>query len=164
MALIDPSVTPFVATFLLVFSIMYFLLQKSKITGEDNKNLNAVMAAAIAAFAASFQPLVAALQGFLPAAVIVLVIAFVLFFLKNTGKILMEGEDRQTVAAGLAVSLLLVGILWNDIVQFVSSLFPGGSPLGPSLPAFISPGNALWLVGIVIIILIFYIANKQPPA
>ena len=146
MSFIDSSLAPFIATFLFVFAVIYFLLDKSQIT--KNRNIDAVMALAIAFFAASFQPLVSALQGILPMAIVILAILFAIFFLRDAVDALAgKPENILTTAVELAVALALVGILWDDIKGL--------------LPSSVNPNNVLWIVGLVIIILIFYVVNKQ---
>ncbi|MBI4019097.1 MAG: hypothetical protein HY364_02490 [Candidatus Aenigmarchaeota archaeon] len=143
MAFIDPQMAPFVAAFLFVFAIIFFLLNKTKIA---ERNVNAVLALAMALFASLYEPLVIGLQEFLPVAVILIIIFFGIFFFKDlTGKL---GEhDMTTTGMGLAISLILLAILWDKITPF--------------LPKYLSTDNILWIIGIIVISMIFYVVHMQ---
>ncbi|MBS3054723.1 MAG: hypothetical protein J4431_04255 [Candidatus Aenigmarchaeota archaeon] len=143
MAFIDPQTAPFVAAFLFVFAIVFFLLNKTKIA---ERNVNAVLALAIALFASLYQPLVIGLQEFLPVAVILIIIFFGIFFFKDLAGKLGE-KDMTSTGMGLAVSLILLALLWDKITPF--------------LPKYLSTDNVLWIVGIAVIALIFYIVHMQ---
>lgn len=142
MAIFDTATTSFIATLLFTFAIIYFLLNKSKI---GDKNVNVILALAIAFFSASYEPLVTGLQSVLPIAIIILIIIFALFVLRDVSNKLTGKEILPTVAA-LATLLGVLAVIWNDVA--------------PLLP--VSSDNALYAVGLVIILLIFYLVYKQP--
>lgn len=147
MAFIDAQIVPYVATFLFVFAIFFFMLNKAKI---GQKNINVVLAAAIGIFSAAYQPLVDGLQEILPLAVIFIIILFALSLIRDMiGGI---GADSLPAASALAASLLLVAVLWDRI--------------SPLLPGFISPNNALWIIGIVMVAALLYVVytHGKPPA
>lgn len=141
---IDPTMLPFVAAFLLVFAIVFGVLSYVNILGGDRK-VNAIIALAFAIFAVLFEPFVFGLQTVLPFAVIGIVIIFFILFLK---KVFGGGDkiDAWPIATSLIFALLLLGIFWDRI--------------GLTLPG-IDSTNMLWLVGILIVLLIFYVAYQH---
>jgi hypothetical protein len=145
MPLLDPTITPIAATFLLTFGVFYFLLNKTNIF-EKQKNVIVILALAISVFAASYSPLVQGLQDIFPIAVMILLILTVLFFLKDVSEKLSANEIMPTAVA-LATSLALVAILWDRIM--------------PLLPFGLRSDNVLWAAGFIIIILLLYVINKQ---
>ncbi len=134
----------FMTTFLFVFAIIYALLLKAKVI--EYKNANIIIAAAIALFASLYQPLVNALQVFLPIAAIILVILFFIVFVKS----LIGGEeDAIPLLAVLVIALLLLGVFWGNIV----ALLP--------MPLWLASDAIIWIIGIVIILLIFLVVYKH---
>ncbi len=141
---LDPSLTPFFTTFLFVFAVVYGALGTAGVFKE--KGVNIIIALAFGLFAATYQPLVSALQQFLPIAAAIIVVLFFILLIK---KVFMgdkkEGKsqffDSLPVAIGLGLGLLLVGILWKDFAGY--------------LPYGISPVNALWLIVIIVVVILF---------
>ncbi len=133
----------FVASLLFVFAISYALLEKAKVI--ETKGANAVIALVIGFFAASFAPLSQFLQSILPIAAVLLVIAFFIEFVRK-----LVGNDKKDaipMATALVVSLALLGILWNRIA--------------PNLPAGIDATSLLWIIGTIIVIMIFYTVYRH---
>lgn len=145
---IDPAIIPFISTFLFVFAVVFGLLTIAK--GKEgplfNTRVNAIIALVFAAFSASYEPLVTALQQFIPFAAALLLVLFFFVFLKR----IFGGEkgkfDALPFVIVIGFLLLLIGIFWGDI---------GFSVFG------LSPTNVLWLIGIAIVISIFYAAYKH---
>lgn len=135
----------FVASLLFVFAISYALLEKSKVV--DVKGANIVIALVIGFFAASFAPLAQFLQSILPIAAVLLVIAFFIEFGRK-----MAGKEKDAIPMGVAliISLALLGVLWPRIA--------------PNLPAGTDPTQLLWIFGVVIVLLIFYLVYQHKQA
>ena len=142
--IIDPTLLPFIAAFLFVFAVVFGALSYANVLGGQRK-VNVIIALAFAIFAVLFEPFVASLQTVLPFAVIAIVIIFFILFLK---KVFGGGDkiDAWPIATSLIFALLLLGIFWG---QF-----------GFSLPG-LDPTNVLWLIGIIIVLLIFYVAYQH---
>jgi len=133
---------PQITSFLFVFAIIYALLIFTGIFAATRRAA-ALISIVIAFFSVMYSPLVLFLQELLPIASILLVFLFFIVFIKKL--FVREGAkvtDTLPLAVVLAISLLLVGVLWDRI--------------SVSLPAPLTPENMLWLIGIFIIILIFF--------
>ncbi len=149
LAFIDPATLPFVGAFIFVFAVVFGGLTYTGVLG-GNKNVNVLISIAFAIFAVLYEPFVASLQAYIPFAAVVMVIAFFILFLKKvsaTGS--GERSDAWPALALLAFAMILLGAFWDKI--------------GFSMPG-ISSENMLWLIGIAIIALIFWVAYKTPPA
>lgn len=150
---IDPTILPLLSTFLFVFAVVFGLLSIAK--GKDDKvlfknSVNVIIAIVFAAFAASYEPLVTALQQLIPLAAALLLVLFFFVFLKRLfGS--KEGQkfDALPFLVVIGFLLLLLGIFWDS--------------LGLSVPG-ISSSNMMWLIGIIIVIMIFFAAYKHSPA
>ncbi len=142
--ILDASMLPFITTFLFVFAIIYALLVKAKVI--ELKNANAIIAVAIALFA-SLQPwLVEIFQAFLPIAALILVLLFFVVFVRS----LIKGDgDVLPILAVLVIALLLLAAFWGRIVNMMP------------LPSWLGADSIVWIIGIVIILLIFLAAYRQ---
>jgi hypothetical protein len=143
---------PQITSFLFVFAIVYALLIFTGIFSATRRAA-ALLSIVIAFFAVMYSPLVSFLQDLLPLASIVLVVLFFIVFVKKL--FIKEGatsttRDSLPVVVLLAISLILIGIFWNEIAVY--------------LPFGLSSETMLWLVGILIIILIFLaVYSHNPP-
>ncbi|MBI4162146.1 MAG: hypothetical protein HY513_00555 [Candidatus Aenigmarchaeota archaeon] len=151
---LDPSLTPFFTTFLFVFAVVYGALGTAGVFKE--KGVNIIIALAFALFAATYPPLVSALQQFLPIAAGIIVVLFFFLLIKKvfSGK-KNEGQQAQLfdslpLAIGLGIGLLLVGILLPDFANY--------------LPHGLSLENALWLIAVIVVLALFlaFYRHKEP--
>jgi len=149
---IDATYTPYVATFVFVFAIMFGVLSFAKILGFD-KRINAAIAAVIAFFATSYEPFVVGMAEYMPViAAIFVVIFFIVFLKKIFGKDEKEkGKPSDMLPIGIALAFLLIvlAIMWDRIYGFV--------------PYGFDASNVLWIIGIIIIVIIFWVAYKHKP-
>lgn len=138
----DASYTPFAATFLLVFALVFGLLSVSKLL---DKRVNALLALAIALFSIFYTPLVVGLQEFMPIAAIFLIIVFFIVFLKKVfgGE---KGHAADLLPIVVVLALLLLVLTTIGAGQFVISWL---SSFG------FAPTDALFFVGLIIVLIIF---------
>src|SRR3989344_3351422 len=141
---IDPTLLPTIGAFIFVFAMVFGLLSYVK---KFNSALNLVIAGAFGFFAILYEPLVSGLMTFVPIAAIIFVVLFFFLILKEVfkGK---EGSKTEVfpLIVALALLLLVLGILWPTIGFEVAG---------------ISSTNILWIIGVVIVIVIFYAAYKH---
>jgi hypothetical protein len=142
---IDAMYVPYIAAFLFVFAIIFGVLNYAKVLGFS-RNVNAAVAAVIAFFATAYEPFVMGMQEYMPIiAAIFVVIFFVLFLKKIFGKDdKSKPRDSLPIALALAILLLVIGIFWDRISQYI--------------PLEFDASNALWIIGLIIIVAIFWIA------
>lgn len=149
---IPPDVMAFITSFLFVFAIVFALLIYSKIFKESRYAVAAI-AAVIGFIAAAYKPFSAILQLFIPWAAGLLVVLFFIVFIREIFK-KEPGKERDPWPAmvALAVSLLLVAAVGPELLR--------GFGLG-----MVGTETVLWIVGIIVILLIFWLALKrmQPP-
>lgn len=144
---LDPALTPYMATFLFVFAVVFGLLsfmgkgEEGKKGLSLGKKVNAILAIAFGLFSVLYEPLVQGLQKFLPIAVIFLLLIFGILFIK---KIFSHGKNKDTfpIVVTLAI-LLLTLIVLGDLVA-------------TALPTGLNPTDNLWIIGLAAIVLIFF--------
>lgn len=132
--------------FILIFTIIFAVLQKVRLFGDNSKNINIVIAILIAFFTIRAAPVVGLMNQFLPkVSAIVLVIMMLLLVLGIFG---ISGDSWTGWPFFAAVLLSILAVGWS-----VFSSIPG---LG-SLPTWIRLSSTdkgiLLLVGIMLIII-----------
>ena len=138
---------PQITAFLFMFALIYALLIYSRLFA-GTKNAAALISLVIAFFSIMYSPLVEYMQNIIPIAALILVF---LFFIVLVKRLVIEGEakkDAVPIAAILAAFLIVLGVTWDRI--------------GFAIPG-ISSENMLWIIGIVVIILIFLVAHSHTP-
>ncbi len=150
---IDPTILPFLSTFLFVFAVVFGLLSIAK--GKDDKvlfknSVNVIIAVVFAAFAVSYEPLVTTLQQVIPFAAALLLVLFFFVFLKRIfGSKQGQHFDALPFVVVIGFLLILLGLFWDSL---------GFSVLG------LSSSNVMWLLGILLVVVIFFAAYKHKPA
>jgi len=141
------TMLPLVSSFLFVFAIVYGLLATAGVMKQ--KNVNVIIALVFAFFSASYQPFVTAVQGIIPIMAIVLVFLFVFVFIKNIVYGREKGKkDALPIVVCLGIALILLGTFWDNIDMYFYQL--GFDPL-----------NILWILGILIVGMIFYFVYQH---
>jgi hypothetical protein len=108
-------VTNFVLPFLLVFFIAFAILEKSKLLGEDKKQLNALVAFVLGLIfvGAVFPKLVVSnLILFLTVAIIVVFIGLLLWGFLTGGEAKISGKAVKIVGGIVVVLAVVVALLW----------------------------------------------------
>jgi tellurite resistance protein TehA-like permease len=153
--LIDTAQIPYVATFLLVFAIVFGLLSTLKHEKKQHgkvvesaplfdKKVNAIISVVFALFAVLYEPLVSGLQEFMPFIATGLIVVFFIIFIKK----LFSGDENKKPADYLPIVVSIAVLL------FVLSAV--GSSLLDFLPAAVDRTQAMWVIGIALILIIFY--------
>ena len=159
---------------LLIFAIFYGILLKSGVLG-DNKQVNALVAFAVAFFVVATTPVVTALNNLIPAAsyLIVAVLLMLLlmgFFVKDINGI-VESKWVKLILAGLIVIVFLGVISYTSnipipgISQLVAFfLGQGGEVAVPGIPGIneetLMTFGAIALMGVVILGTMYYMTKN----
>ena len=157
---VDPALLSTGTSFLFVFAIVFGLLSFTKLfvqkdkegepKGKEPRMLYAIIAVVFAVVAVSYEPLVIFIQQILPPAIGLFIVVFFFAFLKEIFRKKKDKQEKhplQTLAI-LAILLILLGAFWNDITRITG------------VAAFISPDNLFVLIGVIIIIMLFYVVSK----
>mgnify|MGYP001557901860 CR=1 FL=1 len=148
---IASSMVPFLVSFLFVFALIFGLLSFTKMF---SKNVNVMIALGFAIFAITYEPLVLALEQYIPIGAGILVVVFFIAFIR---KALKGGEKKEgtgttpakhdmfPIALAAGIMLIVLGIVWNQI---------GGTFFG------LHPDTVLWIIGIIFVLMIFWAAYK----
>lgn len=137
--------------FILVFTIIFAVLQKVKIFGRESKNINVVVAILIAFFTIRAQPVIALINQFLPK--VSAMVLILMMFLLILGVFGTSAEGWTGWPFFLAVLGSIIGVGWS-----VYTSIPGIS--SSSLPTWLrfssTDKGLLLLVGIVLIIIVMF--------
>ncbi len=135
---------PFIFTFALVFGVLTI----SKVF-KDQKNVNAILALAIALFAVIYPPYITLLYEWLPYLCIIFIVIFVVLMLKN----LFVGEKGKKELEPTWPMLIAIAVLFLVFMTVYQSIpLPSGS--------FISSQDILLIVGIAFVVLILSVGAK----
>lgn len=107
---------------LLIFAIVYGILMKTGIFGDDSKNVSAIVSLAIAFFVVAATNIVEALQNLIPAASYLIVAALLIliimgFFFKDVGDGMF---GTSNVAKG--IMLLLIIVVFLGVIDVTSAV------------------------------------------
>lgn len=139
--------------FMLVFTIIFAILQKIKLFGADTKNINVVIAVIMAFFVVRVTSIVGIINQFLPkVSMIVLVLLMFLLILGIFGSGEAQGWTGWPFFVGMIGAVL--GIVWALVSSFPGMGGSGGGSLLPSWLVLSSQDKAILLaVGIFVLLL-----------
>lgn len=158
-----------VLPFLLVFAIVFAILEKTKVLGTETiegttytkKNLNAIIAFVISFFVVASTKLVAAINTAL--AHIVLLLLLVVFFLTLVGAFFKEEEGGFLEKGGWR-TLFMVIVFIGIILIFMNAL----DWLAPFKDFLVEHWDTNWVASLILVIVIilfmWYITKNQAPA
>lgn len=105
--LMGSFVQNYVLPFLLVFTIIFAILQKTKLLGEEKKQIDAIVALIIGLFLIAFpfaRNIIAVLMPYLAVAAVILLIFMLLFGFAS-------GKEKDVLPTGLKVTFgILIGV------------------------------------------------------
>lgn len=140
--------------FLLVFTLVFALMEKVKLFGEKRKNVH-VIVALVAGFLVVSQPdLVYLIQGFIPR--VSMTILIILMGLLVMGMFGLKGEKFEGWGLGVAVIIAVVAILWSLSAATSAYYWP--------LYDILTPQDIAWLIAIGVFILVMWLIVKEPKA
>src|SRR3989339_184508 len=168
------GVTLFISAFLLTFAVVFALLsfsgifahrdKQGNITEKADKRIFVMIAIVIGLVSASYEPFLDFVQNTLPLLAIGLIVLFILMFILrlfgfNPNK-QREGQpqdrDFWPPIVGIVIVLLAAAVSWSYF----------GPYLNRYLPTWISAESVVGIVAVLIVLLLFYYADKmgrQPP-
>jgi len=158
MALQDSSTTilstPFfvngILPFLLIFVLVYAVLQKSKILGEEKKQINALIALVVGLIAISFGNYVGVIVQLIPVLAVGLVIILVflllwgIVFINEDFK--MAGWVKWTFGGFAFVAVLIASLIFTGAWSYFKDYFSGNSSLFTNIVFLVIVGIAIAVV------------------
>ncbi|MBU2638885.1 MAG: hypothetical protein KJ955_07970 [Nanoarchaeota archaeon] len=145
--------------FMLVFTIMFAILQKVKLFGAETKNINVVVAVIIAFFFVRVTSIVAIINQFLPkVSMIVLVLLMFMLVLGIFGSGESTGWSGWPFFVGMVGAVL--GIVWALVSSFPGMGGSGGSLL-PSWLVISSQDKAILLAVGIFVLLLWVFKDKK---
>ena len=107
--------TKFALPFLLIFFIVFAILEKTKVFGEDQKQLNALLAFVIGLIFVSVafpKEVVGNLILFLTVALVVVFVVLLIWGFVSGGELKIESTGLKWAAGGLTGVVVLVALVW----------------------------------------------------
>lgn len=118
-----PLVTQFILPFLLVWTIVFAILEKTKLFGDDKKQLNAIVAFVIGLiFVGAFFPklIVSNLILFLTVAIVIMFVGLLLWgFIsgQELEKDILQSKGLKWVVGIVIVIAVIVAVLWASGIE-----------------------------------------------
>lgn len=136
--LTQPPFSDIILPFLLVFVLIYAILEKTRIFGEDKHQIDAVTAIIVAGILIGFSTQLVWIKNFIVFLVIALVILFIFMLLYGfafAGKegFVMSNRVKITIATVAAIGVIIAGVIITGYRDWVLNFFTGGSTLGSNL-------------------------------
>ena len=130
--LTSPIFVEYIFPFLLVFVILFAILEKIKVLGDDNRQINALVALFISLIFLAFQDARYAVVGFMPLFVIAIVFIFIFMFLWGFvgGKVDTGLNKGLKITFGILIAIFVIigGLFVTGTWDYVySALFLGES-------------------------------------
>lgn len=143
---IDPELIPYMASFLFTFAVVYGLLIITGVftdaQGKKNTNVITVIALVFAIFSILYEPYVTILYTVMPIATAILIILFFIYLVNEMRK-KTKGAPLPVLGV-LTLLLIVLAVTWSDIEAY--------------LPADFASEDTLWIIGIVVVLIMFWLA------
>ena len=140
-----------VLPFLLVFVLVYAVLQKSKILGDEKKQINAIVSLVIGLIVISFSNYVGIIVNLIPILAVGLVI--ILVFLLLWGIVFVGGEEFKVPGwvrmgfGGLAfIAILIASLIFTGAWDYFKDYLSGDSTLFTNIIFLVIVGIAIAVV------------------
>ena len=136
--------------FLLVFTLIFALMEKVKLFGDKKKNVHVIVAFVAAAFVVAQPDIVFLIRGFIPN--VSMFILIILMGLLVMGMFGLTGDTKWSW--GIAVIVAVVAILWS-LSAATSAYY---------LPFYdlLTSQDIAWLIAIGVFILVIWLIVKEP--
>ena len=139
-----------VLPFLLVFTLVFALMEKVGLFGKNKKNIHVIVALVAAAFVVAQPDIVFLIRGFIPN--VSMFILIILMGLLVMGMFGLTGDTKWSW--GIAVIVAVVAILWS-LSAATSAYY---------LPFYdlLTSQDIAWLIAIGVFILVIWLIVKEP--
>jgi len=134
--LVNEFAVRIVYPFLLVFTLIFAILEKSRILGENKKQIDALIALSIGLIVVAFSwatNIISNLMPFLAISVVVILVFVILYGFVASGKEGLEMPKNLKIGFGVLAGIVTIIALivatgqWNYVIN---SLFVSGEPTG----------------------------------
>lgn len=136
--------------FLLVFTLLFALMEKVKLFGEKRRNIHVIVALIAAAFVVAQPDVVYLIRGFIPS--VSMWILIILMGLLVMGMFGLTGDTKWSW--GIAVIIAVVVILWSLSAATNAYYWPFYNLL--------TEQDIAWLIAIGVFILVIWLIVKEP--
>lgn len=138
--------------FLLVFTLVFALMEKVKLFGDRKKNVHVIVAFVAAAFVVAQPDIVLLIQGFIPrVSMFILVLLMGLLIMGMFG---LKGEKFEGWPLGIAIVVAIVVIIWSLSAATSAYYWP--------FYDILTSQDIAWLIAIGVFILVMWLIVKEP--
>ena len=156
----SPIISEAVLPFILIFTVVYAILQKSEILGEDKKQIDALVALVVGLITTTFANAVGIINTLLPflAVSVVLILVFLILVasVSTDGTKKLENGFRNTIIVLVFLAVIIATLIITGAWDYLAYKFGG-------------PGGSEWFTNIVFLAIIagafimVFVGDKKKP-
>lgn len=140
--------------FLLIFAVVFAILEKSKILGEDKRQVNAIVSLVIALLTITFASAVNIINNLIPflaVAVVIILVFMVLLAFVASGK---EGLQLHTgikvtlgiiIAVAVIIAILFATNTWDTVYDYLAGKSQSSSVVTNAVFILVIIGALVWV-------------------
>lgn len=141
--------------FLLVFAVVFAILEKSKILGEDKRQVNAIVSLVIALVTITFASAVNIINNLIPflaVAVVIILVFMILLAFVASGKEGLQLHTGIKVTLGIIIALaVIIAILfatgtWDTVYDYVAGKSQSSTIVTNVIFIIIAIGAVIWVL------------------
>src|SRR3990170_2793367 len=129
----SPFVRDLVLPFLLVFAVVFAILQKSEILGKERRQTDAIVALVVGLLVVAVGSATNIITGLMPILAVGLVVLLVFFllwgFAFEQGKFAVPGGIQWTIAALAAIAVVIAVLVFTGGWDYLKNLTSGGESI-----------------------------------
>lgn len=154
----SPIISEGVLPFILVFTVVFAILQKSKILGEDKKQIDAMVALVFGLITITFAKAVGIINQLLPflAVSVMLILVFLIMvslFHKDKEEFVLHKGFKWVIFILSFIAVIIAGLVFTGAWDYLANKFSG--PSGSSLVT-----NIVFIAIIVVGFLVVFFGDK----
>ncbi len=141
----SPIISEAVLPFILIFTVVYAILQKSKILGDDKKQIDALVGLVVGLITITFARAVGIISSLLP--FLAISVVMILIFLILTAMVSHEKTStweigfKKTIMVMAFIAVVIAGMVVTGAWDYLAYQFSG-------------PGGSVWFTNIVFLVII----------
>jgi len=125
----SPFFLEIVLPFLLIFTIVYAVLQKSEVLGKDKRQIDAIVGLVIGLIVVSFGKatgIIVNLMPFLAVSLVVILVFMILFGSVHSGPLVLENGVKVAFGIISAIAVVIAVLVVTGSWDYIKGLFGGG--------------------------------------
>jgi len=157
----SPLFTNLILPFLLIFVVVFAILQKTRILGEGKKQIDAIVALVIGLIVVSFSfatGIIVALIPFLAVSVVIILVFFILYgMLYQEGKFEIGKGLRIGLGVVIGIAVIIAVLIATGAWDYLAYTYFTGSGVEGSAIV----GNIIFLIIVIVAIIIVVVPGRK---